>query len=310
MAKKKIILWVEEYLLRPNILQKFISFLLLPFTFLYCLFVTLKRVLAKPIEYKIPIISVGNLIVGGSGKTPLIQSFVKNYDKSAIILRGYKRESKGLHVISHFGELKASLQTSGDEAMLYALTCKALVIVSEDRAKGIKKAKSLGAKQIFLDDGFSKANIKKYDILIAPNPYPKNHFCLPSGGFREPKSFEKYANLILKENKDFTRQVHLTNPTQKMVLVTAIANASRLDAYLPKEVIKKEIFPDHHSFTKEELEQILKSSQAHSILTTRKDWVKMRDFNLPLSFLELELHVNLHIKKKIDDFVRNYENRF
>lgn len=310
MPKKKIILWAEEYFLRPNSLQKLISFLLFPLSLVYCFYVTLKRSIAKPISYNIPIISVGNLTVGGSGKTPFIQTLVSSYEKPAIILRGYKRVSKGLHVISRFGEIKTTLTISGDEAMLYALTCKnALVIVSECRVEAIKKAKKLGAKLIFLDDGFSKSHIEKFDILISPSPYPKNTFCLPSGSFRELENAKKYANLILTEDEDFTRKVTLSNPTPKMVLVTAIANATRLDQYLPKEVIKKEIFPDHHPFSKKELVDILEKTDATSILTTRKDWVKMQDFHLPLSFLELDFQIHLHVKQKIDKYIEEYKTQ-
>lgn len=307
MSKKNLILWVESYLLHPNIPQKIISFILLPFTLIYCFIVTCKRKLAKKEDFKIPIISVGNLTVGGSGKTPLILSLARDYEKPAIILRGYKRDSKGLQIISYFGKIKESLHVSGDEAMLYAKSLdNALVIVSEDRKKAILKAKELGAKILFLDDGFNKSNIKKFDILITPSPYPKNTFCLPSGGFRESESAKKYANLILNENIDFKREVTIQNQTKKMVLVTAIANASRLDKYLPKEVTDKYIFPDHHPFTKKELEDILHVSKASSILTTRKDWVKMVDFGLNLSFLELEFIIENDVKNIINQYFLNH----
>lgn len=302
---KNLVLWVESYFLHPNLLQKFISFLLLPFTLIYCIIVSYKRKFASPIDFQIPIISVGNLTVGGSGKTPLILSLAKRYKKPAIVLRGYKRDSHGLHVISDFKEIKTEIKTSGDEAMLYAKSLKnTLVIVSEDRKEGILKAKEFGANVVFLDDGFSKADIKKFDILIEPNPYPKNHFCIPSGGFREPESAKKYADIILHENKQFTRKTHITNETKKMILVTAIANASRLDKYLP-HVEKKYIFPDHYAFKKDELQKLLDENDATSILTTRKDWVKMENFGLPLSFLELEIHINEKILQKIDTFVKN-----
>ncbi|PID48257.1 MAG: tetraacyldisaccharide 4'-kinase [Proteobacteria bacterium] len=306
MLKNRLILWVESYLNNPNLFQKIISFSLLPITFIYWLFIKARRIFIKAKKYDLHVISVGNLNVGGSGKTPFILSLAKHFEKPAIILRGYKRKSKGLHIISHFGQIKTNLDASGDEAMLYAKSLKnALVIVSEDRVKAIKEAKKLGSKVAFLDDGFNKINIKKFDILLRPNPYPKNTFCLPSGGFREPQNHEKYADLVVNEGKDFKRKIWISNKSEKMVLVTAIANAKRLDKYLPKEVIKKYIFPDHHPFNKKELEKILYENKATSILTTRKDWVKMEDFNLPLSFLELEILLDAKIvnatKNYIDD---------
>ncbi len=294
----------------PKYISKNHFFILLPLSFLYTFILICKRIFSTCKDFQIPIISVGNLTVGGSGKTPLILSLAHDFHKPAIILRGYKRKSKGLHVISLFGKIQADLNTSGDEAMLYATSLKnALVIVSEDRIKAIKKAKELGANLIFLDDGFSKANIKKFDILIEPNPYPKNTFTIPSGAFREPLFVKKYANLILKEHIDFERKVSISNQTDNMSLVTAIANAKRLDMYLPKGVTNKHIFPDHHSFSKKELEQILHVDKVSSLLVTRKDWVKIKDFDLPLSFLELEFVVNKNIIQNINDYVKQYQTK-
>ncbi len=305
MDTKKVTLWVEDYLFHPNLLQKIISFSLLPLTFLYCLIVILKRAFLKPKNFDIPIISIGNLIVGGSGKTPFTIALAKRYENPAIVLRGYKRKSKGLMVISKRGEILTDVQTSGDEAMLYAKLLKnASVIVSENREEGIKKAKELGCKIVFLDDGFSKAKIKKFDILLKSKSY-KNSFCLPSGPFREPKSFEKFASLILQENIDFKREVKIKNPTKRMILITAISNPKRLDSFLPK-VVEKIYFPDHYNFKKEEIVKLIQKYNASSILTTQKDAVKMEKFNLPLSILELEIKIEEKILKKCDDFIYNF----
>lgn len=305
MDTKKVILWTEDYLFRPNFLQRVISFSLLPLTFLYCLIVISKRAFSKPKNFDIPIISIGNLIVGGSGKTPFTIALAKRYENLAIVLRGYKRKSKGLMVVSKRGKILTDVQTSGDEAMLYAKLLKnASVIVSENREEGIKKAKELGCKIVFLDDGFSKAKIKKFDILLKSGNY-KNSFCLPSGPFREPKSFEKFASLILQENIDFKREVKIKNPTKRMILITAISKPKRLDSFLPK-VVEKIYFPDHYNFKKEEIVKLIQKYNASSILTTQKDAVKMEKFNLPLSILELEIKIEEKILKKCDDFIYNF----
>jgi tetraacyldisaccharide 4'-kinase len=170
--------------------------------------------------------------------------------------------------------------------MVYAAKLpKSVIIVSEDRKKGIQKAKELGASFVLLDDGYSKHTIKKLDILI--DVATPNSFCLPSGPYRE-KLWRGKEVFFVKEGRDFQRKVSLKNPTQKMVLVTAIARPQRLDAFLP-EVVSKNYFPDHHSFVKKELEAILKNDKSDSLLVTYKDYVKVKSFGLPLSLLDLDV---------------------
>ena len=306
--KKNLILWVEKYLFYPKtFLQFLLSFILLPFTFLYCLIVISKRLFAKKIDFKTPIISIGNLTVGGSGKTPLTIELAKEYDNCAIILRGYGRSSDGLVVVSKNNNILCDVSQSGDEAMLYAKSLpNAVVIVSEDRTKAIELAKSLTCKPIFLDDGFSKSHIKKFDVLIKPSVEPTLPFCLPSGAYREPRYLYNSADLVVSENRDFTRKVEISNPTKKMILITGISKPMRLDEFLPKNLIDKVYFEDHHNFTKKELESLVNKYNASSILTTQKDAVKMENFGLNLSILQLSIEVNPQIKQQIKTFLDNF----
>jgi tetraacyldisaccharide 4'-kinase len=301
--QNRLFLWIEQYLFFPTQLQTFVSFLLIPFTLVYCLIVSIKRFMKNEVDYGIPIVSVGNLIVGGSGKTPFTISLAKNKDDVAIVLRGYGRESSGLLIVSFKGRILENVQNSGDEAMLYAMSLnKATVIVSEDRVLAIKKAKELGLKVVFLDDGFSKYNIKKFDILIRPSVEPTNLFCLPSGGYREPRSMYEHANIVAKEGVNFTRICDISNPTNNMVLVTAISKPQRLDKYID-ENIQKFYFPDHYFFSKEELENIIRQTKATSLLMTRKDFVKVKDFGLNISILELDIQINKNVLKAIDRYI-------
>jgi len=291
--KKGLVFWIEDYFYNPNTLQKLLSFLLLPLSWLYCFVMYIRFKITKPIDFDIDIVSVGNLNVGGSGKTPLVTAFASKYEDVAVILRGYGRSSKGLVVVKDKNGIKCDVAMSGDEAMIYAHKLKnAIVIVSEDRLKGIQKAKEMGVKLIFLDDAYSKHNIKKLDILI--DVETENTRCLPSGAFRE-RLWNSKDVLILKEEIDFKRVVELKNATPKMSLVTAIARPSRLDEYLPK-VISKNYFADHHTFVKEELEEILNRDGCDSLLVTYKDFVKVESFGLPLSLLDLEVEVNIDLK--------------
>lgn len=256
----------------------------------------------KAEDFGIDIISVGNLNVGGSGKTPLVSALASHYEDAAVILRGYGRASQGLYVVKDRNEILCDVETSGDEAMVYANRLpNAIVIVSEDRKAAIQKAKEMGAKIIFLDDAYSKHDIKKLDLLIdVPTP---NKFCIPSGPFRE-RLYESKNARVLVEEKDFTRVVTLKDRCDKMSLLTAIARPQRLDKYLP-EVVSKNYFEDHHSFVKSELEEVLKRDGSESLLVTYKDFVKVKSFGVSLSLLDLDIEVSQDLFDTIGKYIEN-----
>ena len=278
------------------------------------LIILIKRAMAKEIEFGIPIISVGNIIVGGSGKTPITIKLASNYDNACVILRGYGRASKGLFVISQNGKILEDVKVSGDEAMLLANSLpKATIIVSENRVKAIQKAKELGCKIVFLDDGFSKYQISKFNILLRPKDEPTNIFCLPSGGYREPKGFYAQANIELLEGTDFERVISIKNDGKvcelpaKTILITAISKPKRLLEFLPKD-IKMISFPDHYTFTKDDIFKIQNEYKDYSFVTTGKDFVKLKEFNITNLYL---MDLDIKINEKVDFFLMNeYINSF
>ncbi len=313
--KQKLYLWIEDYLFFPNTFQKIISFLLLPLTFIYMLIILIKRALAKEIEFGIPIISVGNIIVGGSGKTPITIKLASKYENACVILRGYGRDSKGLFVVSSNGKILVDVKISGDEAMLLANSLKnATVIVSENRVKAILKAKELGCKIIFLDDGFSKYQISKFNILLRPKDEPTNIFCLPSGGYREPKGFYAQADIELLEGSDFKRVITIKKDgmqselPSKTVLITAISKPKRLLEFLPKD-IKMISFPDHYDFTNEDIKNIQEKYKDYSFLTTGKDFVKLKKFNLKnLYLMDLEIKINENVDFSLmNEYIESFD---
>jgi len=164
----------------------------------------------------------------------------------------------------------------------------ASVIVCEDRVKAIEFAKN--SKLIILDDGFNRVNIKKFDILLEPKEI-NNYFVLPSGGFREFAFSSVFADIVLKEEIDFKRKVTYENLTDKMILLTAISKPQRLDKYLPKGVIAKTYLPDHSYFDLDFIKSELKKHNATSILTTTKDMVKMKDFDINISLIVLDVEI-------------------
>lgn len=273
---------------------------------IYSLIIELKFFFRKKeIDFGIPIISVGNLVLGGSGKSPLckeIYKFLNLLDKRVfIVLRGYKRKSKGCVVVCENSHILVDTSISGDEAMDYALNnCNC--IVSEDRKEGILKAISLGAKAVILDDGFRHFEIKKFDILLRPFKEPNSDFCVPSGVYRMPKSFYKLADFI-PENSDIKSNTEILNPTSRMVLVSGIANPSRLSQFYEKCVAHYH-FGDHYDFGADELQKILAKHEATSLLVTSKDYTKIKDFGLKLSIIKLEIILSENFKKILENCVK------
>lgn len=300
--------FVDSYFYRPNFFQKCLSIVLLPISILYGVSATLRRVLSKAFglrDFGMPIVSVGNLVVGGSGKTPFIIEVAREFDNVAVISRGYKRKSKGLLVVSHNGEIVCKQVEAGDEAFLIAKSLpNATVIVCKNRAKAIEEAKNLGAKCIFLDDGFRFA-FKKLNILLQPKLSPYFPFVLPSGIYREMPYLYKSADLLVLEGRDYDREVVVENQTQRMLLLTAIANPSRLEEYLPA-VIGKVFLSDHSRFDEGFLRAQIDKHNATSLLVTSKDEVKLQDMGFELSVLRLKLHIDSQILRQIREYITNY----
>lgn len=297
--KRLAVLWGEQYLYHPTSFQKILSLLLLPLSWIYCLIAHVRYLRSTPLDLGIRVVSVGNLTVGGSGKTPLVIELASHFSKPAIVLRGYGRKSKGMIVVKD-RDILCDTQKSGDEAMVYAQSLShAVVIVSESRERGIAEALAMGCEMVFLDDGYGKHSIEKLDIVIDVDT--PNTFCLPSGAYRE-KLWSTKAVILVREEQTFKRHVTVTNPTPKMVLVTAIARPERLNKYLP-DVVEKIYFQDHYFFNQWELEEIVKRTGATSLLVTSKDFVKMSSFNLNLSILELTLDLDEALITTVKEYV-------
>jgi tetraacyldisaccharide 4'-kinase len=300
--RDKIVSFFERLFFKPAKSDWVIIALLSPLSLIYGTVMLIRRVLTPKIDYSIPIISVGNLTLGGSGKTPFTIALASKYKNVYIISRGHGRKSKGLVEVSSNGKILTDVFNSGDEAMLMAKSLpNSSIIVSENRKKAIELAKKRGATIIILDDGFNRISIKKFEILLLPAKI-ENYFPLPAGAFREFYFTKIFANLILVEGRDFKRKVYIKNPTERMLLVTAISNPQRLDPFLPKEVIGRVYLQDHAYFDKDNIIEKISQSGAISLLVTEKDEVKMEDFKVPLSIMELKIKINPFIFKQISSF--------
>ena len=301
--------WLDRYFFEPNLAQKILAFLLLPLSLIYLLATILNANFRKKISFNVPIISVGNLTLGGNGKTPICKAIAKLFKDTKrvfIVLRGYKRKSKGLVVVKSEDKIHCDVAISGDEAMEYALN-EAIsgVIVSEDRTKGIKEALNLNASLILLDDAFSKRHIEKFEILLESARKPYFSFVLPSGAYRLPPCFAKRADFVAIENEHFTRHSYVKeNP--KAVLVTAIAKPFRLYEHFIKARACY-FFADHYEFKKSELEALLKKHNCDTVMLTFKDFVKIKEFGLKTQLIELDIELREDFKKAISNYVENFK---
>jgi len=305
MNSFSIVSLFERLFFKPTLLDWVLILFLSPLSIFYAFLMLLRRLLTLKKVYSIPIISIGNLTVGGSGKTPFVIALAKEYNNVVIISRGYGRRSKGLVQVSKNGKILTDVFNSGDEPMLMAKSLKnASVIVSENREIAIEKAIKEGAEVIFLDDGFNRVNIKKYEILLFPSTI-KNYMSFPSGPFRECICMKSFANLSLVEDRDFKRIVEILNPTKKMLLVTAISNPERLNSFLPRDIVDRVYLEDHAYFNEDELKEKMIKTGATSLLITQKDEVKMKGFKLPLSVMQLELEIKNEVLEKINRYIEN-----
>lgn len=196
--KDKIITFVAVKLLRK---------ILFPVVPIYYAVTSLRNKLydlgiKKSKAYDFPIICVGNLSAGGTGKTPMIEYLIdllKNDYKVATLSRGYGRKTKGFLIANE----NATAESLGDEPFQFYNKFKNDVIISvdENRNHGIQNLRLLDElpEIILLDDAFQHRKVKAgFNILLTTysNPYFKD-FVLPTGNLREPKSGAKRADIIV-----------------------------------------------------------------------------------------------------------------
>ncbi|MCE2743246.1 MAG: tetraacyldisaccharide 4'-kinase [Fluviicola sp.] len=273
--------------------------LLIPFAWIYGIITFIRNGLYDygfKKEFKIPkkSICVGNLAVGGTGKTPhvaYLTKLLKDKHQLSILSRGYGRKTNGFLLADE----NSTAFTIGDEPLLYykRFSPKVKVTVCEKRVEGVQKINQLFPENelIILDDAFQHRAVRAgLNIIITDyNELYSSDFMLPAGNLREWKIGRKRADLVIvskcpsnleeskklrikKELKFNSENIYFSNinygklvsfgkeyldPIENVLLVTGIANPKPLLAHL-KSKYKVEIFQfsDHHEFTSKDIEQI------------------------------------------------------
>ncbi|HET9135960.1 MAG TPA: tetraacyldisaccharide 4'-kinase [Candidatus Kapabacteria bacterium] len=259
----------------------------------------------------IPVISIGNLSTGGTGKTPmaiwLAQLINSEFSKQpAVILRGYKRPTKGQVVVSDGKHLLASLEQSGDEAQLIANELpNAIVICDEDRVQGCAKAHELGADVVLLDDAYQHLRVKRDLNILLINEREGIPPVLPFGRGREHHSALEDADIVIMTNSTSDRHAIRSKPAlvsrtiissveqlgsssaieisslkgHKLLALSAIGNPQGFETSLSGYDIVPHRLADHFNYDIGVLNDIVTAarlSHCDRIITTTKDAVKIR----------------------------------
>ena len=329
--------------------MNFLRKILFPLAFLYWLVTFIRNWLYdkgifKSFSFDIPIIAVGNLSVGGTGKTPQIEYLIRllsdNY-KVAVLSRGYKRTTKGFILADE----NASASSIGDEPFqFYSKFPNIQVAVDANRKSGIENLLQLPNKPdvVLLDDAFQHRKVKAgfYILLTAYDDLFCDDNILPFGNLREPSSGKKRADMIIvtkcpkdlselaqqkiKEKLKVKQQVFFTTiqyddcvfgndsqllvseiQSESKVLVAGIAKPKLFFDFLKNDNDETLVFPDHHDFSKQDCELILAKANGRKIITTEKDFVRLNGL-LPKEQLFYLSIKSTFLNKNIDKTIEDY----
>ncbi len=253
-----------------------------------------------------PVVSVGNLTTGGTGKTPLVIELARQFrDKGyrpVILSRGYRRKSRGVAIVSRGRGPEIDWTQSGDEPQLMAVRLAGVaVVVCNDRFHAGKKAEEEDLGNLFLlDDGFQHRRLHRdVDIVaIDPNEWAREARLLPRGPWREPKSaigrahaacvqagpglgaFEPGIPVFEVETivDGLSRNGRIVPiESLKGTPVTAFAGIAKPDRFFNLletqglTIASRVAFPDHHAYRPSDLQRLA----GPTLVTTEKDAMRL-----------------------------------
>ena len=299
--------WLEKNL---------ISVALFPLSLIYFLIFFIIKIFSKPQKISKPIICVGNLIAGGSGKTPTaiaLGKVIKEMKVSfAYLSRGYMNDGAEFLMLRKEDNNKAN--QVGDEPMMLLET--AATFVAKDRLFGAKMIESMNKFQaIVLDDGMQNNRLKSdYNILVVDGKIGfGNGFMIPAGPMREPLCLglkkadlvvligeaSDELNKILNNKKIVKAKIFATNSQEflgkKLIAFCGLAFPEKFFSLLKElglEVLESYGFADHHNYKIHELEALYQKAKEQNavLIATKKDWVKFpKVFQEKISYLDVEL---------------------
>ena len=298
------------YFIKPKFWDKknnsFLSILLYPLSIIYYLISVIRKKISIPQKFNIPIICVGNIYIGGTGKTSAAIEIIKILNKSkkiCFLTKGYGRKSKKDIYLNELNISNQNTVDTGDEALL--LNKYGDVYISNNRAKAINTIIKLGYDAIILDDGFQDHLIfKNLNILCFDSKnWIGNNNLIPSGPLREPLTSIKEANFIIikgEKNQIIENEIKKLSPNieiiyaenriennetlknKNFIAFTGIGNPySFFNTLLNNniKIIKQIIYPDHFQFTEKNYKVLFQEAENNNcnLITTEKDWVRINE---------------------------------
>jgi len=255
----------------------------------------------KQYKSKSFVISIGNIVAGGTGKTPII-IHIANFLKSkkirvGIVSGGYRRKEYGFKVVHDGYRVCCTVAESGDEALMIAEQTNTVLVVDDKKYKALEKLdKMFDVDVVLIDDGFQHRKIDRdLDIVIINQRTLDEKHYLPKGYLREKRSSLKRADILLARDVDKKELERFEKPTfefnanispyhvneSRSVVITAIANPDNFVNFLKTNkanIARVFEYKDHHFFTKKDMEEVVKYcnwKDINRIYTTEKDKVKL-----------------------------------
>jgi len=292
-----------------------LNYLCLPLSCLYLIGFHIKFLFASPKKVNAKVICIGNITVGGAGKTPfciaLAKSLIKKGKKVAFISRGYKGSLSSCKKAVRINK-KHSYFEVGDEPLL--LTEIAPTYICKNRYKAAKLAVKDGADTIIMDDGLQNFTLQQDEkILIIDSNYGLgNNLTLPAGPLREslchalnrvtniyvlgdrvPNCLKKYKPILCK----YVVEDAKSYKGQEYVTMCGIANPDKFHATLKSlkvKTFKNFNFPDHFQYTSKDLAVVITEATKNKckILTTTKDFLKI-PHDMRAAFQALKISIKL-----------------
>ncbi len=256
-----------------------IAYLLLPFSCIYLAVHRLKIKLTKPYKSAVPVLCIGGVVAGGSGKTPVVHAILALirehalFENPVILTRGYGGELKGP---THVDLSVHTARDVGDEAILHA--SHAPTIVSRNRVQGAILAGMMDADIIVMDDGLQNMSLEKtLSFLVIDKEGLGNFYLLPAGPLREPLE-EAQSKCALVIDKTRIRVVSTHNKAKSYYGFAGLGRPAKFKRTLEENgftLAGFTAFADHHPYTAKDIERLKSLAQGARLITTEKDIVKI-----------------------------------